>query len=50
MNVPRDLLVFKRHTEGHIADEIKKSHPEWAEEDGVCRKCLAHFKKAIRGE
>ncbi len=50
MKVPRDLLVFKDHTEAHIADEIKKNHPEWVEADGVCRKCLAHFKKAMKGE
>ena len=47
--VDRDLMIFIGHTEEHIADEIKKTHPEWKEEKGVCKKCLEYFKKEIKG-
>ncbi|MFQ5893955.1 MAG: hypothetical protein ACE5H5_06545 [Nitrospinota bacterium] len=31
-----DLLVFLRHTDKHILEAIKESHPEWVEADGAC--------------
>ena len=46
----RDLLLFVRHTDAHIVEELKKSHPEWITNEGFCPKCLAHYKGAMRGE
>lgn len=46
----RDLLLFARHTDMHIVDELKKMHPEWVTNEGYCPKCLDHFKAAMRGE
>lgn len=45
--LPRDLLVIVPHTEEHIVDEIKKMHPEWAAEDGLCKKCYEYYKKQL---
>lgn len=42
--------VYISHTEGHIADMIKKKHPQWAEKDGLCGKCLAHYRREMRGD
>ena len=47
--VKGDTLVYIEHTEQHIIDEIRSSHPEWAEEDGLCRKCVDYFKAQLRG-
>ena len=47
--VERELVTFKDHTEGHIVDEIKKMHPDWKEEDGICKKCLDYFKDQMKG-
>ena len=46
----RDLLLFSRHTDAHIVDEIKKKHPAWITEDGFCQKCLDHYKQALTGK
>ncbi len=46
--MPRDIDVVYPHTEGHIADEIKKKHPEWAEANGVCGKCYEHYKNQMK--
>ena len=35
--LPRDLVVIIPHTEEHITNEIKKTHPDWATEDGICK-------------
>ena len=48
--VDGDLLVFVDHTEKHIIDEIKVKHPEWADEDGVCKPCVEYFRSQIKGE
>jgi hypothetical protein len=48
--VQRELMVFISHTEDHIAEEIKKKHPEWKEESGVCRKCLDYYKEQLKGQ
>lgn len=49
-SVERELLVFIDHTEQHIVDEIKKKHPEWVGKNGVCRKCLDHFRQMMKGK
>jgi hypothetical protein len=43
----RDLLVFVKHTDSHILEELKKQHPEWITQEGFCLKCLEYFKKAM---
>ena len=47
--VDGDLLVFTNHTEEHIFDEIKSTHPEWVGDDGVCQKCVEYFKGQMKG-
>ena len=44
-----DLLVYVDHTEQHIMDEIKLSHPNWVENDGVCQKCVDYYKGQMKG-
>ena len=44
--INRDLLLFNAHTEQHILDVIKKDHPDWAAQDGTCKKCADYYKKA----
>lgn len=40
----RDIMLFYKHTDQHIVDEIKKQHPRWISEDGFCAKCVDFFK------
>ncbi|MFH1360792.1 MAG: hypothetical protein ABIJ41_07170 [Candidatus Omnitrophota bacterium] len=47
--VTGDSLMFIRHSEEHIADVIKKKHPEWDEKNGICLKCLDYYRKEIKG-
>lgn len=47
--VEGDLLEYIDHTEKHIIDEIKSTHPEWVEGDGVCHKCVEYFKNQLKG-
>lgn len=47
--VERELLMFISHTEKHIADEISRKHPEWGKDDGVCNKCIDHYRKQMKG-
>jgi len=47
--VQDDLLVYIAHTEKHIMDEIKANHPEWAEKDGVCQKCVDYYRGQMKG-
>ncbi len=48
--VEGDLVVFTEHTEKHIIDEIKSTHPEWAGDNGVCVPCAEYFRKQLKGE
>jgi hypothetical protein len=48
--VGKDFYKFVSHTEGHIIDVIKKSHPQWIEKNGVCGQCLEYYHKQIKGE
>ena len=45
--IERDLLLYIKHTDGHIIDAIKKKHPEWADDDGLCVKCVDYYKKEM---
>ncbi len=47
--VSGDALAFIKHNEAHIMDEIKKSHPDWVEENGMCQKCYNYFKDQLKG-
>lgn len=47
--VDGDLLVYVDHTEQHIMDEIKLSHPDWVDKDGLCQKCVDYFKRQMKG-
>lgn len=31
-------------------DQIKKEHPEWVAEDGVCKPCAEYYRAQLRGE
>ena len=46
----RDLLLFIRHTDAHVVEELKKRHPNWITNDGYCPKCLEHYKASLKGE
>ena len=43
-------LVFIKHTEIHIINHIKKDHPDWVEESGVCPKCENYYRQQLKGE
>ncbi len=43
----RDLLLFVKHTDNHIVEEIKRKRPNWVTSEGYCPNCLDYFKKAI---
>jgi 5-methylcytosine-specific restriction endonuclease McrA len=47
--VEGDVLVYMNHTESHIIEEIKNRHPEWADTDGLCQKCVDYYKDQIKG-
>ncbi len=44
-----DLIAYVDHTEKHIVDLLKHDHPEWAQEDGVCQKCLDYYRAELHG-
>ncbi len=45
--LPRELLIIIPHTEEHIMDAIKKNHPDWSTEDGICKKCYEYYKEQM---
>ena len=45
----RDLILFLDHTNEHIIERIKVSHPEWVAENGVCKPCMDYYKGEIAG-
>ncbi len=47
--VDGDLLVYIKHTEDHIVDEVRKKNPDWAESDGICMKCEEFYRKQMKG-
>ena len=46
--IPRELRHIVPHTEEHIIGELKRLHPDWADKDGICHRCLEHYKKEIK--
>ena len=47
--VDGDLIVLTSHTETHIIDLVKHDHPDWAQKDGLCQKCLEYYRNEIEG-
>ncbi|VAX36245.1 hypothetical protein MNBD_UNCLBAC01-1427 [hydrothermal vent metagenome] len=45
-----DMFTYIEHTEKHIIDEIKASHPEWVENDGLCKKCMEYYQNQLKGK
>ena len=39
-------LVQGEMISSHVADEIKKAHPDWTTQSVICRSCLANFRVA----
>lgn len=46
--IERNLLLFIKHTDQHILEEIKKKNPQWVTKDGFCHNCLDFYKKNIK--
>jgi len=44
-----DMMVYREHTNRHVIDLIKHDHPDWAEENGLCRKCLEYYEAELKG-
>ena len=45
--MPMDVARIMSHTEEDIVELIKKKHPKWVEQDGVCKKCYVDFKNRL---
>jgi hypothetical protein len=48
MEMPRELEIIIPHTEQHIIEAIKKSHPDWIEDDGVCKRCYEFYRNQMK--
>lgn len=44
-----DVLTLQDHTDKHIIDLVKHDHPDWVDEDGMCRQCYDYYKGEING-
>ncbi|MFC1699760.1 hypothetical protein ACFL1I_07390 [Candidatus Omnitrophota bacterium] len=42
-----ELKMVLEHTDRHIVEAIKKKHPHWVEQDGLCEKCYQHYRSQI---
>jgi len=40
-------MLIIRHTEKHIIDAIKKSHPEWKDTEELDRKCYEYYRSQL---
>ena len=49
-NVGNELLAFIDHTDQHVIDQIKAKHPEWAQDNGLCKKCEEYYRAQLKGE
>lgn len=45
--IPRELLTIISHAEQDIVEEIKKDHPDWVEDNGICKQCYDYYKKQL---
>ena len=48
-NDPVDRLIYRFHldSERMIVEEIKKEHPGWTEQDGICSRCIDYYHTQI---
>ena len=47
--VDRDLSMFLDHTNMHIIEKLKETHPDWVTGDGCCQKCYEYLEKNRQG-
>jgi len=47
--VGQDLIIFKDHTDAHIIDAVKRDHPEWVDDKGICQKCVSFYQQELKG-
>jgi hypothetical protein len=45
--IEHDLMVFLKHADHHIIEEVLREHPQWAHQDGICSECLDYYKKSM---
>jgi hypothetical protein len=45
--MPQELVAIIAHGESHVVNEIKRKHPSWAKDDGLCQKCFEYYKDQI---
>jgi hypothetical protein len=46
----RDLARFLDHTNTHVIDKIKESHPDWVTSDGACAPCEVYYRQQLSGQ
>jgi len=49
VKVSGDMLIYRDHMNKHIIDLIKTDHPNWVEQDGICKKCVEYYESELRG-
>ena len=47
--VNADMLVYREHVNNHVIDLIKNDHPDWVEQDGICKKCVEYYESELKG-
>ena len=47
--VSGDMLIYRDHMNEHIIDLIKTDHPDWVENDGICKKCVEYYQSELKG-
>lgn len=47
--ISADMLIYREHTNQHVIELIKTDHPDWAESDGVCKKCVEYYESELKG-
>ncbi len=50
LEIERDLVKFLSHADEHVIEVVKRQHPEWVSGDGLCEKCLDHYKQSLKGK
>jgi hypothetical protein len=48
--IPYELKAVMSHQDEHVVEQIKKNHPDWAQDDGICRKCYDYYKSQVRSQ
>jgi len=43
----RDLTTLLEHTDQHIYDVDKRSHPDWVSKDGSCDTCEDDYQQQL---